>query len=84
MNDAAFGLTSRRAMEESATGLAPGALSSMFKYYGTEQNKGKFELLLSILGVQSLGWEGESFEPMRLITRVLGCGPRRTLLKEGL
>ena len=62
MNDAAFGLTSRRAMEESATGLAPGALSSMFKYYGTEQNKGKFELLLSILGVQSLGWEGESFD----------------------
>ena len=62
MNDAAFGLTSRRAMEESSTGLAPGALSSMFKYYGTEQNKGKFELLLSILGVQSLGWEGESFD----------------------
>ena len=61
MNDAAFGLTSRRAMEESATGLAPGALSSMFKYYGTEQNKGKYELLLDILGVQSLGWGGSSF-----------------------
>ena len=61
MNDAAFGLTSRRAMEESATGLAPGAISSMFKYYGTEQNKGKYELLLDILGVQSLGWEGSSF-----------------------
>ena len=61
MNDAAFGLTSRRAMEESATGLAPGALSSMFKFYGTEQNKGKYELLLNILGVQSLGWEGSSF-----------------------
>ena len=40
MNDAAFGLTSRRAMEESSTGLAPGALSSMFKYFGTEQNNG--------------------------------------------
>ena len=62
MNDAAFGLTGRRAMEESATGLAPGALSSMFKYYGTEQNKGKYELLLNILGIQSLGWEGESFD----------------------
>ena len=61
MNDAAFGLTSRRAVEESATGLAPGALSSMFKFYGTEQNKGKYELLLDILGVQSLGWEGSSF-----------------------
>ena len=42
--------------------MAPGALSSMFKYYGTEQNKGKYELLLSILGVQSLGWEGASFD----------------------
>ena len=61
INDTAFALTGRRASEESATGLAPGALSSMFKYYGTEQNKGKYELLLSILGVQSLGWEGVSF-----------------------
>mgnify|MGYP003326508837 FL=1 len=30
----------------------------MFKYYGTEQNKGKYELLLDILGTQSLGWSG--------------------------
>ena len=61
MNDTAFGLTGRRATEESVTGLAPGALSSMFKFYGTEQNKNKYELLLEILGVQSLGWEGSSF-----------------------
>ena len=61
MNDTAFGLTGRRATEESITGLAPGALSSMFKFYGTEQNKNKYELLLEILGVQSLGWEGSSF-----------------------
>lgn len=61
LNDAAFGLTTRRASEESATGLAPGALSSMFKFYGTEQNKGKYELLLSIFGVQSLGWTGSAF-----------------------
>jgi alkylation response protein AidB-like acyl-CoA dehydrogenase len=70
MNDRAFGLTTRRSMEESATGLAPGALSSMFKYYGTEQNKGKFELLLSILGTQSLGWAGEAFDDDELtVTR---------------
>ncbi len=55
-------------MQESATGKAPGALSSMFKYYGTEQNKGKFELLLSILGTQSLGWEGDSFSGEELTT----------------
>ena len=68
MNDRAFGLTTRRSMQESATGKAPGALSSMFKYYGTEQNKGKFELLLSILGTQSLGWEGDSFSGEELTT----------------
>ena len=43
MNDRAFGLTTRRSVEESATGNAPGATSSMFKYYGTEQNIGKYD-----------------------------------------
>ena len=61
MNDRAFGLTTRRSMQESATGKAPGALSSMFKYYGTEQNKGKYELLLRIMGTQAMGWSGEAF-----------------------
>jgi len=68
MNDRAFALTARRSQQESATGLAPGALSSMFKYYGTEQNKGKFELLLAIMGTQSLGWSGESFADDELTT----------------
>ena len=61
MSDKAFGLTMRRSVEESATGTAPGAVSSMFKYYGTEQNKGKYELLLNVLGTQSLGWQGDAF-----------------------
>lgn len=68
MNDRAFGLTMRRSQQESASGVAPGALSSMFKYYGTEQNKGKFELLLAIMGTQSLGWSGESFAQEELTT----------------
>ncbi len=68
MNDRAFGLTTRRSMEESATGKAPGALSSMFKYYGTEQNKGKYELLLQILGAQALGWKGDNFGEDELTT----------------
>ena len=61
MNDRAFALTTRRSMQESATGRAPGALSSMFKLYGTEQNKNKFELLSRILGTQFLGWQGDGF-----------------------
>ncbi|NJK42789.1 MAG: hypothetical protein HC937_03890, partial [Aquincola sp.] len=32
-----------------------GNLASMFKYYGSEQNKRKFELLLEMMGSQALG-----------------------------
>jgi alkylation response protein AidB-like acyl-CoA dehydrogenase len=68
MNDRAFALTTKRSMQESATGKAPGAVSSMFKYYGTEQNIGKYELLLSALGTQAMGWEGDSFTDDELTT----------------
>jgi alkylation response protein AidB-like acyl-CoA dehydrogenase len=68
MNDRAFSLTTKRSVQESATGKAPGAVSSMFKYYGTEQNKGKFEILLSIMGTQSMGWEGDTFDGDELTT----------------
>jgi len=70
MNDRAFALTLKRAQEESAAGTAPGAVSSMFKYYGTEQNKGRFELMLSITGTCGLGWAEPGFSPAELdITR---------------
>ena len=38
----------------------------MFKYYGTEQNKKRFEILLKIMGSQGLGWEGDSFDGREL------------------
>lgn len=56
MNDRAFALTMKRSAEQLKSGRAPGAESSMFKYYGTEQNKGRFELLVQIMGTRSLGW----------------------------
>lgn len=68
MNDKAFALTTRRSAEESAMGVIMGAASSMFKYYGTEQNKGKYEIMLSLMGTQSLGWEGEQFDTDELTT----------------
>ncbi len=55
MNDRAYQLTMRRSVEESASGKAPGAVSSMFKYYGTEQNKRRYEVLLEMMGTRSLG-----------------------------
>ena len=33
----------------------------MFKYYGTELNMRREQLMLTIRGPQSLGWEGEGF-----------------------
>jgi len=56
----AFRLTQRRAAEE-AKGGSPGPASAMFKYYGTELNKRKFELLLACAGTQGLGWEEPGF-----------------------
>ncbi|MEM7466159.1 MAG: acyl-CoA dehydrogenase family protein [Pseudomonadota bacterium] len=57
MDDEAFALTSRR----TATSKNAGALASMLKYFGTEQNKRKFELLIKCAGSDGLGWEGEEF-----------------------
>ncbi len=64
MNDRAFELTSKRAMEggDNAAGIA-----SMLKYYGTEQNKRKLELMMKCAGSAGLGWKGEEFEDLDLI-----------------
>ena len=62
MDDRAFGLTVRRTLEESQSTKAPSFVSSMFKLYGTEQNKKRSELLLKAMGSQMLGWQGEGFE----------------------
>ncbi|MDA1074033.1 MAG: acyl-CoA dehydrogenase family protein, partial [Proteobacteria bacterium] len=68
MNDKAFQYTLRRAGEEARTGNANGHLASMFKYYGTEQNKLKYELMLSCIGTQSVGWEGPAFSDKEIGT----------------
>lgn len=67
-NDKAFQLTMARAAEEAKAGQSSGHLASMFKLYGTEQNKEKFELMLSLMGTQALGWEGASFGDRELAT----------------
>jgi len=56
-------LTLQRTKDSAKAGQAPGPESSIFKYYGTELNKRRHELFLSILGPQALGWEGAGFEP---------------------
>ena len=70
MDQQAFGLTLKRASAEAKAGQGMGAASAMFKFYGTEVNKRRFELLLDIMGTQALGWEGEGFDSKELsVTR---------------
>jgi len=67
-NDLAFQLTLMRAGEEAKAGASDGNLASMFKYYGTEQNKRRYELLLEIMGTRALGWDGFGFDDRELGT----------------
>ena len=60
INKAAFDLTMKRAMDEAKTGQSLGAASSFLKYYGTELNKTRYELLLALGGHEGLEWEGET------------------------
>ena len=62
-DQACLDLTLQRTKDSAKAGQAPGPESSIFKYYGTELNKRRHELFLSVLGPQALGWEGEGFEP---------------------
>ena len=55
-------------MEEAKAGRASGDLSSVFKYYGTEQNKRKYEVLLETMGTQAVGWDGAGFTDRELGT----------------
>lgn len=59
MNDRAFEFTSRRAI---GGGDAAAGVASMLKYYGTEQNKRKLELLMKFAGTAGLAWEGDEFD----------------------
>lgn len=54
-------LTVQRARDAMKAGHAPGPETSMFKYYATELNERRHELMIRIAGPQGLGWEGDGF-----------------------
>ncbi len=56
-----FGLTTKRSIESAKAGQAPGHVTSMFKDYGTELNKRRCELIVSLRGTDALGRDGEGF-----------------------
>ncbi len=68
INDRAFQLTMARSGEEAKAGTSDRNLASLFKYFGTEQNKRKYELMLQSMGTRSIGWEGASFTDRELNT----------------
>jgi len=61
INSRGLALTFKRSAEEAKQGSGPGAASSFFKYYAAELNKEKYELMLSAMGTQGLGWQGDGF-----------------------
>ena len=58
MDGRGLALTIERARDEVKAGVSLGAVSSLFKYYGTELNKRRYELLMAINGNDALDWDG--------------------------
>ena len=56
IDELAFALTAGRVVDEAKAGQGTGAASSMLKLYGTELNKQRNELLMSIGGSAALAW----------------------------
>ena len=61
VDEMAFALTAERVVDEAKAGQGTGAASSLLKLYGTELNKDRNELLMSIGGSDALNW-GEQNE----------------------
>ncbi len=56
---AAFRLALERTGDQMKAGQAHPAIASMLKYYGSELNKRRHELLMAAGGIDALEWEGE-------------------------
>ena len=58
IDGAAFALTAERVTDEVKSGHGVGATSAMLKYYGTELNKRRYELMMKIDGSDAMIWDG--------------------------
>ncbi|MDB9712455.1 acyl-CoA dehydrogenase family protein, partial [Flavobacteriaceae bacterium] len=59
MDDKVFSMTIERAIDEAKAGNNSGATSSLFKYYGTELNQQRMELIMSLSGCDELIMDSE-------------------------
>ncbi|GAB2788871.1 acyl-CoA dehydrogenase family protein [Halomonas shantousis] len=71
----AFEATAERVLDEAKAGQGVGNASAMLKYYGTELNKRRQELLVALHGSEALVWEGEAWDE--------GALPRQWLRSKG-
>ena len=62
----AYMMTLTRKLSEAKAGASLGADSSMLKYYGTELNKRRYELMMDAAGHDGLEWESERSEDGKL------------------
>lgn len=61
LQERAYALTIRRAGEESKSGGAPGAATSIFKFVGSTLARDGAALRSRLRGTQGLGWQGSGF-----------------------
>jgi len=66
IDDWAFSMTVARKTQEAKAGQSLGADSSMLKYYGTELNKRRFEIMMDAAGHDGLEWSGDRSKDGRL------------------
>jgi len=60
MNESILEMTIERAIDEAKAGNDAGAISSLFKYVATEQNKTRYELKMEMEGFGGFEWESEA------------------------
>ncbi len=68
MKSQAFRLTLKRVSSETKVSSNPSPTSSIFKYFGTELNKVRCEIMMNIMGTQALGWDAEGYSERELAT----------------
>ena len=59
VDEAALSCAAERAVDLAKAGQGHPAFSSAMKYYGTELNKRRYEILMSAGGADALEWESE-------------------------
>lgn len=68
LDSLALRLTMTRATDEAAAGQDGEHVASMLKLWGSELTNRRHELMMTLLGADGLGWDGEGFDPADLRT----------------